>query len=763
MTKLHLRCLMGLAALLCAAPYLAAAEWGPAGGRLMTRWGRQVTPAAAWREYPRPQLVRDRWVNLNGLWDYAIEGEAGEWKGGQVENDKDDRLLRWNGAFPTRWEGRILVPFAIESALSGVGKEVRPGQLLWYRKTFETRREWGGSRVLLHFGAVDWHAIVFVNRKRLVENRGGYVPFSADITGALRPSGPQEILVAVWDPSNAGDQSVGKQSLPEMRQGYRYTPTTGIWQTVWMEPVPGEHIEGLHIVPDIDRGEVRVTVEARGGGVARVAVIDGARETAVSSGKAGAAIAVRIPAPKRWSPDQPFLYTLKVALGADRVSSYFGMRKIAIQPDERGVMRYFLNNRPLRFQFGPLDQGYWPDGVLTPPSDEAAAFDVKYLRDIGCNMARVHVKVHPERWYYHCDRLGLLVWQDFVCTRKFEPAITPASARQWESEQRRMVAALRNHPSIIQWIVFNEGWGQYDTGRLTGWAKSLDPTRLVTCASGWTDFAGVGEVRDIHDYSFYPSVPPAAMEKRRAVVLGEFGGFDVGLPGHMWHPDQVVKPTSGAAEDGGRQKYRDGEQWLEDYARWLSGWRRLIGRYGLNAGVYTQIADVEHEPNGWLTYDREVSKIAAADLRRLHSALYSPQAEPAATGGAGPWRWSPAPAGQWFQPAFDDAKWKESVGPVSLDAKEASLRRRLTLERVPRAPGIVARQTPGEADLYLNGKSVLTFNNRGVRDGAGVTVIPLRPQAAALLVRGMNHIAVRARFQSTPAEFDLELVDLQPD
>lgn len=740
----------------------AAGEWRPAGDSMMTRWGKEVTPSNAWREYPRPQLVRDRWLNLNGLWEYAIEGESREWKGGRVENARYSPLLNWNGAFPKRWEGRILVPFAVESALSGVGKIVRPDQMLWYRRPFETPAEWKGRRIILRFEAVDWHCLVFVNGKRVAENKGGYVPFHADITDALRAAGPQELMVAVWDPSNMGDQSVGKQSLPEMRQGYRYTPTTGIWQTVWLEPVPAEHIEGLRIVPDVDRGEVRVTAEAAGGGPVSVAVLDGAREVARGAGKAGVELAIRIPSPKLWSPSRPFLYGLKVSFGGDVVSSYFGMRKLAVQPDNNGAVRYYLNNELLPFQYGPLDQGYWPDGVLTPPSDKAAEYDVSYLKDIGCNMIRVHVKAHPGRWYYHADRLGLLVWQDFVCSRKFEQKITPESARQWESEQKRMIANLRNHPSIIQWIVFNEGWGQYDTERLAGWAKSLDPTRLVTAASGWTDFAGVSDVRDIHDYSFYPSIPPVLSEKRRAIVLGEFGGFDVGLPGRLWHKDQVVKVSDGKVEDEGRQKYADGKQWEASYTRWLNGWRRLIGGFGLNAGVYTQISDVEHEPNGWLTYDREVSKIPVATLRRLHEQLYA--AAPAVktlAPAVSSWRWKSSAPPNWFDPALDDSGWREGAGPF--DAKEAVLRRWVTLNAASRSPGIVATQPPGDAELYLNGKPALVFNNRGVRDGLGTTVIPLPPAAASLLVKGKNHVAVRARFQGEPVRFELELVELQPE
>lgn len=756
--RYHGRCLPFV--LLCAAAVFAKDDWRPAGNRLMTRWAKDVSPTNAWPEYPRPQMVRDRWLNLNGLWEYALQGESREWKAGRVVNSQHDLLLK-PLAFPGRWEGKILVPFAIESALSGVGQIVRPDQVLWYRRTFEIPAAWKGNLVHLHFGAVDWHSMVFVNGKRLAEHKGGYTSFHVDITSALRPAGPQELVVAVWDPTNTGDQSIGKQSLPEMRQGYRYTPTTGIWQTVWLEPVPAAHIEGLMIVPDVDRGEVRVTVGGREGTPVSIAVLEGTRTVAVAKATAGRESVIRIPQPKLWSPSAPFLYALQVTLGDDRVSSYFGMRKIAIQADRSGIPRYYLNNQPLAFQFGPLDQGYWPDGVLTPPSDKAAEFDVSYMKEIGCNMVRVHVKVHPERWYYHCDRLGLLVWQDFVCSRRFESKITPESAAQWESEQRRMMDRLRNHPSIIQWVVFNEGWGQYDTERLTKWAKSYDPWRVVTAASGWTDFAGAGDVRDIHDYSFYPSIPLPGSDQKRAVVFGEFGGFDVGIPGRLWHPEQVVRVSNGAIEDEGRQKYRDGDHWLENYTRWLNAWRLLIGRHGLSAGVYTQIADVEHEPNGWLTYDRAVSKIPVADLRRLHDRLYVPAPEPAGLAAAAPWRWTQAAGDGWFEPALSDNGWQHGKAPFQFDADDVCLRQWLVLDRKPHAPAVVASLSPGQAELYLNGKPALVFNNRGVGDGAGRSVIPLPSAAAGLLSQGRNHVAVRVRLKAAPRYFDLEFVDLQ--
>jgi glycosyl hydrolase family 2 len=738
------------------------AQWQPAGGRIMTRWAADVSPENAWPEHPRPQLVRPEWRNLNGLWDYAITGVGGNWTTGRVENATYDPLNNLSVTRPPSWDGRILVPFAVESALSGVGRIVKPEQTLWYRRSFEVPANWAGRRVLLNFEAVDWHTIVFLNGQRVGENKGGYVPFSIDITAMLSKTGQQEVVLAVWDPTNAGDQSVGKQALPEQRKGFRYTPTTGIWQTVWLEGVPDASIERLKVVPDVDGSRVLVTAVPRGtpSAVTAEVLVDG-KVVSSGQGAAGQPVAVDISNPRLWSPDSPYLYDLRVTMADDTVGSYFGMRKIAVGKDERGVMRFYLNNELLRFQYGPLDQGYWPDGVLTPPSDAAAEFDVQYLRDIACNMIRVHIKVHPARWYYHCDRLGLLVWQDMVCTRKFEPNITPVSAKQWESEQRRMIDSLHNHPSIIQWIVFNEAWGQYDTERLTAWTKDYDPTRVVTNASGWTDFAGAGDVRDIHDYSIRASIPPLAAEPNRAIVIGEFGGFNVYLKGHLWHPEQREEPRVDLMREGGRERYADGEQWLENYRPWIESWRYLIGDHGLNAGVYTQIADVEHEPNGWLTYDREVSKIPVETLRALHEPLYG---EPPGLGrelmSGGEWRHSTANApANWNTEGFDDSSWTPAPA-TPVDATQIYLRRTINLDRVPLRVAVRARMR-GDAEVYVNGQLIRGMNHRGPRNNdVGITIQPLAPAAMSAFRIGSNTIAVKTTIRQGPIFCDLDLVEI---
>jgi len=775
--------------------------------RLVTRWAELVTPQNAWPEYPRPQIVRPRWLNLNGLWDYAIEGPSDPWPEGRVENAVFDPLLRLKKTTPEAWHGKILVPFCVESALSGVGKIVRPSQVLWYRRQFDVPADWSGDRVLLNCQAVDWHAVVWLNGREVGEHKGGYDPFTLDVTDALQSPGPHEIVMAVWDPTNVGDQAVGKQSLPERRRGFRYTPTSGIWQTVWLEPVPKASIERLKIVPDVDRGRVLVTVATGGQPAAEqvtVEVLDDGRSVGSASGPVGEPVAVALASPRLWSPDDPFLYDLKVTLSGggkvvDSVASYFGMRKVSLGKDDRGIPRVFLNNAPLPFQLGPLDQGYWPDGILTPPADAAAAFDVEYLKQIGCNMARVHVKVHPERWYYHCDRLGLLVWQDMVCTRKFDPNFTAAGTAQWEAEQRRMIDAFGNHPSIIQWIVFNEGWGQYGTERLTEWTAEYDPTRLVVCASGWTDVPGLGHVRDIHDYSFYPTIPLFQQESPRTIVLGEFGGFNVLVPGHVWHAGQTVKPQSDPVTEGGRESYADGDDFLANYRRWVNAWRYLIAEHGLSAGVYTQICDVEHELNGWLTYDRRVSKIDVARLREIHELAFTNnlsrkrervaakrpvegdlrdrgqrqhEAEPAGprslTSGpspaigrgepaallplgrdeAKPWRYLAGenPPRDWFRENLDDSGWQtgplplgNTTGPVlavQTEADAAEVFLRRTFT-LDRLPkaAAVVAYGRGEIEVYLNGQLAKRFAHRGPRDNVVGVSIATLTPAAAESLR----------------------------
>ncbi len=568
-------------------------------GHLMSRWAADVSPDRVHPEYPRPQLVREAWLNLNGAWEYAI--------------------TPWNAEQPEAFDGEILVPFPVESALSRVGKFVTGFDWLWYRRTFEVPDAWSGKRVLLHFGAVDWEAKVGVNGVEIGVHRGGYDAFTFDVTEALNPSGAQELVITVWDPTDAGAQPRGKQV--RRPGGIWYTPTTGIWQTVWLEPVPETHITGLRMTPDIDAGALRLEAAIQGDASAyalRAEALDGGNVVAEAQGNAGDALELIIENPKLWSPDSPFLYDLKVTLlegdtAIDAAASYFGMRKIALGRGDDGALRLFLNNEPL-FHFGLLDQGFWPDGLYTAPTDEALRYDIEVARQLGFNTIRKHVKVEPERWYYWADRLGVLVWQDMpsgdsaVGPDGGEIARTPESAEQFERELMRLVDARYNHPSIVMWVLFNEGWGQYDTARLAEWLKAYDPTRLVNSASGWNDMQ-VGDVYDIHRY---PGPDAPSLSPDRAAVLGEFGGLGLPVEGHLWQ--------EGGA--WGYQAYTDAEILLEAYAGLVEQLRALIRTRGLAAAIYTQTTDVESEVNGMMTYDRAIIKMDQERLSAINAEVY---------------------------------------------------------------------------------------------------------------------------------------------
>ncbi|MCX6997509.1 MAG: beta-galactosidase [Kiritimatiellaeota bacterium] len=564
-----------------------AADWKPVPGHLMTRWAKAVAPDQVLPEYPRPQLVRAQWQNLNGLWDYAITDRA--------------------AAQPAQFNGKILVPFCVESALSGVKKPLTAQQRLWYRRTFTAPELAGDKRLLLHFGAVDWQAKILVNGQAVGEHTGGYDAFTLDITAAVK-SGNNELVVSVFDDSGASHQPKGKQHFPAIAKpgGIMYTPCSGIWQTAWLETVPAAYVESLKIVPDVDGGAVSVTVNTQGGGQVQVTALDGDQPVATGAGAAGQPIVLKIPDAKLWSPDTPFLYGLRVACGADTVQSYFGMRKIALGKDDQGITRILLNGKFV-FQVGFLDQGFWPDGIYTAPTDAALKFDIETTKKLGMNVARKHVKVEPDRWYYWCDKLGLLVWQDMPGSsagkgggkdkttgeRKDGVPFSPEVAQQFEAELKALVEGRWNHPSIIMWVVFNEGWGQYDTPRLTQWVKSMDPSRLVNNASGWNDIP-CGDVQDMHSYPG-PGAPKPT--DGRAAVLGEFGGLGLPVPGHTW-----VEKT------WGYRGMTNAAELTQQYGKLLQRAYELKDQPGLNAVIYTQTTDCETECNGLITYDREVVK-----------------------------------------------------------------------------------------------------------------------------------------------------------
>jgi len=582
----------------------AAAQWQVAESPLMTRWTQEVGPGSAHPEYPRPQMVRDEWLNLNGLWEYAIRPrEEGR---------------------PAELDGQILVPFPVESALSGVMKRVGEDNRLWYQRHFTAADRARGSRALLHFGAVDWHATVWVNGIQVGEHKGGYAPFTFDVTDALVDDGEQEIVIGVWDPTNAGFQPRGKQ-VNEPR-GIWYTPVTGIWQTVWLESVPAASIAGLVMTPDIDAGVLRLRAAVRGpdgregaasGLEVRAEALDGDRMVASAGGGAGEELELEIADAKLWSPDSPFLYDLKVELQrngetVDAVSSYFGMRKIALGKDKGGINRLMLNNEPL-FQYGTLDQGWWPDGLYTAPTDAALRSDVEVLKQLGFNMTRKHVKVEPARWYYHCDQLGLLVWQDMPNgdghIGREDPDLerSDESAKNYMRELGEMIDLLRNQPSIVVWVPFNEGWGQFDTDGVMDWVRAYDPTRLVDGPSGWTD-RGSGDIYDIHAYPG-PAMPEP--ESARAVVLGEFGGLGLPVEGHLWRD----------RDNWGYRTFETRDDLQASYNLLIDDLLPMV-EAGLAAAIYTQTTDVEIEVNGLMTYDRAIVKFDIEQMARTNRRLH---------------------------------------------------------------------------------------------------------------------------------------------
>jgi hypothetical protein len=575
--------------------------WQVAKGPLMTKWAEGISPSNAHAEYPRPQMVRAEWMNLNGLWDYAICPKS-------------------EGS-PDQYDGQILVPFPIESALSGVMKPVGETNKVWYRRTFQVPPDWADRQIMLNFGAVDWEASIWINGSEVGNHRGGYDAFCFDITEALHPTGIQEIVVSVWDPVDSGTQPHGKQ-VREPR-GIWYTSVTGIWQTVWIEAVNKTHITSMQIIPDVDTEQVRLNVnctKAFKDMVIQAEVIEENSTLNIVKGELNKTLIIPIKDPKLWSPDTPFLYDLKIDIydqngkSIDRVASYFGMRKISLGQDKDGITKLFLNNKEL-FHFGPLDQGWWPDGLYTAPSDAALRYDIEVTKQLGFNMARKHVKIEPARWYYWCDKLGLLVWQDMPSGDAYighnDPDIkrSVASANQFKWELRRLIEYFGNHPSIVMWIPYNEGWGQYDTPGIVKFIKELDGTRLVNNASGWAD-RSVGDVHDIHAYPG-PAMPP--LETDRAAVLGEFGGLGLPLEGHTWQDEK----------NWGYRKYDTVETLTEAYKNLIKELYVLIQR-GLAAAVYTQTSDVEIEVNGLMTYDRRVIKIAPEKISRINQGYIPP-------------------------------------------------------------------------------------------------------------------------------------------
>ena len=611
-----------IAAILAVAGTLSAQQWAPAGDRIKTKWAEEVSPTNAHPEYPRPQMVRSEWQSLNGLWDYAITPKS------------EPR--------PVKFDGKILVPFAVESSLSGVGRKVTPDDALWYKTTFTVPSAWKGKRLMLNFDAVDWKTVVYVNDIQIGSHTGGYTHFSFDVTPYLK-SGANSLVLKVEDATDNDFQPRGKQvSKPS---GIWYTAVSGIWQSVWMEPVAPAHVTDYNVVSSIKEKAINVTVDAEGvqeGDVIKVFLLNGgigySTETAnaakpatdglyavLASGMTvpGGTVTFNVRDPKLWSPDSPYLYGLDIQIlrngkVIDRVASYTAMREVGAYRKNSNTKLMGLNGEGL-FQLGPLDQGWWPDGLYTAPTDEALKFDIQKTKDFGFNMIRKHIKVEPDRWFYYCDQIGIIVWQDmpsFGVSKKWGmyyygegedfPA-TPEAKANYYKEWTEIINQVKKFQCIAVWVPFNEAWSQFDTKDVVAYTKKLDPTRLVNQSSGGNWEEGVGDILDNHHYP-YPAF--RMWDKNMINVLGEYGGIGLPVEGHLWQADK----------NWGYVQYKNGDEVLAEYASFAEQLKQLI-KQGCSAAVYTQTTDVEIEINGLMTYDRKVIKMDEKKLRAVNEGI----------------------------------------------------------------------------------------------------------------------------------------------
>lgn len=581
---------------------VAHAQWKPQGNKLKTIWAEKVDPNAVLPEYPRPIMKREQWKNLNGLWNYAIKSVGSE--------------------IPQKYDGKILVPFAVESSLSGVMKEVGAQNELWYETNFVVPANWKSKNILLHFGAVDWKTEIWLNGIKIGTHTGGFTPFTFNITPFLT-SKNQNLVVKVWDPSNEGPQPRGKQvKNPE---GIWYTPVTGIWQTVWIEPVSKKYITTVKTTPNVDTKTIQLIPEVNGsnrGDWLELSVYDKGQLIRTAKAAVGQALEVVIKNPKLWSPESPFLYHTKIKLlnsksVLDEVKGYFAMRKISKKRDENGIVRMQLNNKNY-FEFGPLDQGWWPDGLYTAPTDEALKYDIIKTKELGFNMIRKHVKVEPERWYTHCDEIGILVWQDMPSgdeqpvwqNQKYfngtELQRTADSEAIYKKEWEEIMNHLYSYPSIVVWVPFNEGWGQFKTTEISEWTMAHDKTRLTNPASGGNHFT-TGDILDLHNY---PGPDMYLYDGQRVTVLGEYGGIGLPIEGHLWKSDN----------NWGYVKFKNSEEVTTEYVKYAQHLKKLV-KAGFSAAVYTQTTDVEGEVNGFMTYDRKVDKMNFDTVKKINQEI----------------------------------------------------------------------------------------------------------------------------------------------
>ncbi|MES2730160.1 MAG: sugar-binding domain-containing protein [Bacteroidota bacterium] len=708
---------------------LFAQQWQPKKAVLMTKYAKDVKPESVLPEYPRPQMAREKWLNLNGLWQF------------QPSTGNDQALPKG------KLSRTILVPFPVESALSGV---MEHHDRIWYRRNFAIPASWKGERILLHFGAVDYESEVFVNGKSLGVHKGGYDPFSFDITPFIQGAGAQELTVRVFDPTDAAGLPRGKQTLKP--QGIMYTSVTGIWQTVWLEPVPKTNISQIKIVPDIDQSVVKLTVNTDAQAANATVVIqvkDGSKVVKIASGKPNTEISVPVANAKLWSPDSPFLYDLDISLkqnnkSVDAVSSYFGMRKISMG-DEDGYKKVFLNNKFL-FQLGPLDQGFWPDGGYTAPTDEALKYDLEMIKKFGFNMVRKHIKVEPYRWYYWADKLGLLVWQDMPSANSYTEHTPPVDTAAYSSELTRMVKALWNSPCIVTWVVFNEGQGQHNTAGLVKKVQQLDPSRLINQASGGEHF-GVGDFLDVHSYP-----PPAVPNSDKQILAcGEFGGIGYIIPDHIWASGPTYVMINNDTEYNNLY-----DQFANDLAVYRTN-------KGLSAAVYTEITDVEVELNGLLTYDRAVikgslEKIKASNLKAINSKLYLTDVLSSSQVAAKTWKYTfEKPDTTWYTGKFNDMVWKAGKGGfgtsftpgssvnTTWDTKNIWIRQEFTLgdlKGINRDDLVLYMHHDETCEVYINGVKASIRNDIT----SGYVITPMSAESKqALVANGKNVIAIHCK------------------
>lgn len=669
-----------LKVLLLILPFLSVAQdWQMKQAPLMTNFSQDIDPGNVLPEYPRPQLERSSWMNLNGIWQF----QPGI--GAQEALPEEDLT------------GKVLVPFAIESAISGVMKH---HSRIWYRRYFSVPESWKGQRIRLNFGAADYETEVFINGTSVGTHLGGYDPFSFDITDYLKTSGEQEITVRVFDPTDAGGFPRGKQTL--YPGGIMYTSVTGIWQTVWLEPVPETAIETILMVSDIDQQQLTLTVNTSGdspGLTFQAKVKDEGSVIQTAEGNTNQEVQIPIPNQKLWSPDSPFLYDLEIILqgdaeAIDSVKSYFGMRKISVEDDD-GHKKLFLNNEFL-FHHGPLDQGFWPDGIYTAPTDEALKYDIEMTKAFGFNMIRKHIKVEPYRWYYWADKLGLLVWQDMPSANSYTDTHPPVDQVAYERELTRMVESLRNNPSIVMWVIFNESQGQHRTTELVEKVMSMDPTRVVNQASGGS-FFDVGHILDVHSYP-PPSVPTSSIQ---ALACGEFGGVGYKIHGHLWN-------------DGfGYVMANNEEEFFDYYEEYMKQVTIFKTNNGLSAAVYTEITDVEVEVNGLLTYDRlekvDLQRIRAANTQVIEREIFLTDVVPSSQQEGQIWQYTNTqPPGNWTEEPFDDSGWNSGKAGFGTEGTPGAVARTLW-----NSPNIwIRRKVPvGDLSGIERDKLVLTIHH----------------------------------------------------